>query len=118
MRANCEIPLDTTVLGAASLLALALGADTAAAPGPLRPARPGRPRRPVGVWRTADGAVSLDIKTDGTYAGKVAGRRRAAQGTYDLDGAGMTLSDDSGLRTPVALHDGALEMAGHRLTLA
>ena len=117
MRANCEIPLDTTVLGAASLLALALGTDAPAVPGAPRPASPIKIRRPVGVWRTADGAVSLDLKTDGTYAGKVAGRRRAAQGTYDVDGAGMMLSDDSGLRTPVALYDGVLEMAGHRLTL-
>ena len=117
MRAICEIPLDTTVLGAASLLALALGSDVPAAPGARRPVQPSGTRRPVGVWRTADGAVSLDIKTDGTYAGKVAGRRRAAQGTYDVDDTGMTLRDDSGLRTPVALHDGVLEMAGHRLTL-
>ena len=117
MRATNEISLDTTVLGAASLLALALGTEPAAVTGTPRPASSTRTRRPVGVWRTADGAVCLDIKTDGTYAGKVAGRRRAAHGTYDLDGAGMTLSDVSGLRTPVALHDGALEMAGHRLNL-
>ncbi len=115
MRANSEISLDTTVLGAASLLALALGTGPAAAGDDRRPARPMKILPPVGVWRSADGAVLLDIKTDGTYAGKVAGRRRAAHGTYDLEGAGMTLSDDSGLRTPVTLHDGVLEMAGHRL---
>jgi hypothetical protein len=118
MRANPTISLDTTVLGAASLLALALGADSAVATDAIRPDLPIKTRPPVGVWRTADGAVLLNIRTDGTYAGKVAGRRRPAHGTYDLEGGRMTLSDDSGLRTPVTLTDGALEMAGHRLVLA
>ncbi|MET0521461.1 MAG: Atu4866 domain-containing protein [Jiangellaceae bacterium] len=115
MRANHEISLDTTVLGAASLLALALGTDPTAARAVTQPARTAKPLPPVGVWRTADGAVCLDIKTDGTYAGKVAGRSREAAGTYDLEGAGMTLRDHSGLHTPVTVLDGVLEMAGHRL---
>jgi hypothetical protein len=118
MRANSTICLDTTVLGAASLLALALGTDPAVTEGAARPDLPIKTLPPVGVWRTADGAVSLNIRTDGTYAGKVAGRRRAAHGTYALEGGRMTLSDDSGLRTPVVLIDGALEMAGHRLDRA
>lgn len=108
MRANFA---DTTrscrsVGWAASLLAVALGRGEAG-------------HSPAGgisgAWRSADGAVRLDIRTDGTYAGRVAGRRRAAHGTYDLDGPRMTLRDDSGLHTPVTLHDGVLEMAGHRL---
>jgi hypothetical protein len=108
------IVLDTTVLGATSLLALAMGgAGRAGHPGPSPSAM--STSAPVGVWLSADGTVRLDIRTDGTYAGRVAGRKRAANGTYRLDGATMTLRDDSGLRTPVALYEGALEMAGHRL---
>jgi hypothetical protein len=115
MRANSA---DTTrscrpVGWAASLLAVALGRDSVGQAG-YSPSR-GEISGPVGAWRSADGAVRLDIRTDGTYAGRVAGRKRAAHGTYDLDGVQMTLHDDSGLDTPVALHDGVLEMAGHRL---
>ena len=116
MRIFRDISVDTTVLGASSLLALALGADASgalAAPEP-RPAKVAG-QALVGRWRSADGTVRLEIKTDGTYAGAVAGRKRAAHGTYRVDGAIMTLRDDTGLHTPVALHDGALEMAGHRL---
>lgn len=108
--------VDTAVLDAAALFAVAMGGQAAELPG-----TPGRvPTRiavsaPVGVWLSADGTVRLDIKTDGTYAGKVAGRKRRARGTYDLSGRTLTLSDDSGLRTPVEVGDGVLEMAGHRL---
>ena len=107
--------VDTTVLDAAALLAIAMGnmpADTLT--GGLPPTATARPA-PVGAWRSADGAVRLDIRTDGTYAGKVAGRRRAARGTYRVEGATMTLADDSGLCTAVTLRDDVLEMAGHRL---
>ncbi|MBM2618092.1 Atu4866 domain-containing protein [Actinoplanes sp. LDG1-06] len=69
----------------------------------------------AGAWKSADGSVRLDIKTDGTYAGKVVGRKRRPRGTYDLNGRTLTLSDDSGLHTPVIVGDGVLEMAGHRL---
>jgi len=114
MRANCENPSDIIRSSrpagwAASLFAAALGRSaTPAAPAPGFSV-------PVGAWRSADGTVRLDIRTDGTYAGRVAGRKRAAHGTYDLDGLRMTLLDDSGLHTPVTLHEGVLEMAGHRL---
>jgi hypothetical protein len=75
----------------------------------------GKPATPVGRWLSEDGTVRLDINTDGTYDGQVAGRKRRAHGTYFIDGAEMTLSDDSGLHTPVVLQEGRLEMAGHRL---
>lgn len=116
MRIFRDTSVDTTVLGTSSLLALALGAGSpgAAAPPGHRPAQVAT-KALVGRWRTADGAVRLEIRTDGTYAGAVAGRKRAAHGTYRVDGATMTLADDSGLRTPVTLYDDALEMAGHRL---
>ena len=73
---------------------------------------------PVGDWRSPDGTVHLRIKTDGTYAAQVAGRRRKAQGTYAVDGSTMTLSDVSGLYTPVAVLENELEMAGFRLSPA
>jgi hypothetical protein len=112
MRAKDEIPSGTTrscrpAGWAASLLAVALGRATV----PVR----GEIPAPVGAWRSADGTVRLEIRTDGTYAGRVAGRRRPAHGRYNLDGSRITLLDDSGLHTPVTLHDGVLEMAGHRL---
>jgi hypothetical protein len=108
--------VDTAVLDAAALFAIAMGGQAAEQPGtsgrmPTRVAV----SAPVGIWLSADGTVRLDIRTDGTYAGKVAGRKRRPQGTYDLAGRTLTLSDDSGLRTPVAVGDEVLEMAGHRL---
>ena len=108
--------VDTAVLDAAALFAIAMGGQAAETPGTPadRPAKV-TVSAPVGVWLSADGTVRLDIKTDGTYAGKVAGRKRPARGTYDLTGRTLTLSDDSGLRTPVAVGEGVLEMAGHRL---
>ena len=87
----------------------------------MSPAR--RPARvkttaPVGVWLSGDGTVRLDIFEDGTYDGQVAGRKRHAPGTYHIDGSLMTLSDDSGLFTPVTLGRGGLEMAGYHLSPA
>jgi hypothetical protein len=116
MRISRDISVDTTVLGTSSLLALAMGTDSSGATAPSRhqPATIAS-RALVGRWRSADGAVRLEIKIDGTYAGAVAGRKRAAHGTYRLDGPTMTLRDDTGLRTPVTVYDGELEMAGHRL---
>jgi hypothetical protein len=115
MRPHHEPHVDSTVLDATALLALAMGGRPGT-PGALAHA-PGRinPSAPVGVWLSEDGTVRLDIRTDGTYAGEVAGRRRRAHGTYHLTGTTMTLRDDSGLATPVTLHEGALQMAGHHL---
>jgi hypothetical protein len=112
-----ETRVDTTVLDAAALHAIAMGGREAGpAWTPRRPPARITTPAPVGAWRSADGAVRLDIRTDGTYDGQVAGRRRRARGTYRFDGATMTLSDDSGLNTAVTLDAaGGLEMAGHRL---
>lgn len=115
MRDKHDISVDTTVLGAASLLAIALGGADEAVGFPRKAPPGGGEIPPVGIWRSADGAISLDIRTDGTYAGKIAGRRRRPHGTYDLDGSRLTLRDDSGLRTPVTVVGESLEMAGHRL---
>ena len=114
MRIFRVISVDTTVLGTSSLLALAMGNDASGASPPAGH-RPTASGTPVGRWRSADGAVRLEIKTDGTYAGAVAGRKRAAHGTYRVEGATMTLRDDTGLPTPVAVYADELEMAGHRL---
>ena len=77
-----------------------------------------RTAAPVGAWLSEDGTVRLDIFDDGTYDGQVAGRKRHAHGTYYIDGSTMTLSDDSGLYTPVVLGEGELEMAGYHLSPA
>ena len=115
MRTHAEPRVDTTVLDAAALLALVMGGEGAATGSAGRVPAPLPPAAPVGAWRSADDAVRLDIRTDGTYDGRVAGRKRRAHGTYRIDGSTMTLSDDSGLHTAVTVHDGGLEMAGHRL---
>ncbi|MBL7257407.1 Atu4866 domain-containing protein [Paractinoplanes lichenicola] len=94
--------VDTTVLDADALVALAVSPAPAV-------------KAPVGAWSSADGAVRLEIRTDGTYAGKVLGRKRPARGTYALEDGRLTLSDVSGLHTAVHVGDDVLEMAGHRL---
>jgi hypothetical protein len=108
--------LDTTVLDSTALLAIAMGG--AADSGTSLPAS--RPKvvtgaAVAGAWRSTDGVVRLQLRSDGTYAGAVAGRRRPARGTYQIDGVSVLLRDDSGLNTPVTVYDGELEMAGHRL---
>jgi hypothetical protein len=107
---------DRTVLDATALLKRVMGG---------RPAEGGgqssarvRTTAPVGVWLSEDGTVRLDIFEDGTYDGQVAGRKRHAHGTYHIDGSLMTLSDDSGLFTPVTMGEGELEMAGYHLNQA
>jgi hypothetical protein len=117
MRTHHEPRVDFSVLGTTSLLALALGRGPAETVGILgQQSAKIAPAAPVGLWLSADGTVRLDIRTDGTYAGKVAGRKRPAHGTYRLDGSVMTLQDDDGPPTPVTVLDGRLEMAGHRLS--
>jgi hypothetical protein len=116
MRIFRDISVDTTVLGTSSLLALAMGraGSGVTAPPGHQPATLAS-EAVVGRWRSADGVVRLEIKTDGTYAGAVAGRKRSPHGTYRVDGTTLTLRDDTGLRTPVTLYDDELEMAGRRL---
>jgi Agrobacterium tumefaciens protein Atu4866 len=112
--------LDATVLGAASLLALALG-RTAAEPGRPKTTAPRaavRDEALAGVWLSADGAVRLALTPDQTYERSITGRRRSSRGTYLIDGTSVLLRDDNGLRTVVTFADGALEMAGYRLVRA
>jgi hypothetical protein len=116
MRIPHEPVVDATVLDAAAILAIAMGgrgAGSTGSPG-LTPARI-TTSAPVGAWLSSDGTVRLDLRTDGTYDGQVAGRRRRARGTYRFDGATLTLNDDSGLYTAVTVRESELEMAGHRL---
>ncbi|WP_127500041.1 Atu4866 domain-containing protein [Actinoplanes solisilvae] len=104
--------VDTTVLDAAALFALVVGrGSTPVGSGAGLPPRI-TAAAPVGAWHSAGGTVHLDIKTDGTYAGRVAGRKRRARGTYSVEGGVLALRDESGLRTPVTVGDGVLEMAG------
>jgi hypothetical protein len=116
MATSCEHRVDFTVLDAASILAIAMGgvASPHSGSGTLR-ARVVTDAAVIGAWRSPDGAVKLQLRRDGTYAGEVAGRRRAARGTYLVEGESVVLRDDSGLQTAVHVHDGELEMAGHRL---
>mgnify|MGYP004485470793 CR=1 FL=1 len=103
-----------TIFGTSSLLTLALGGagDTLAftLPAPGTP-----PEGFVGFWQNADGSVRLCLGEDGSYEGRVAGRRRSARGTYHPEGGGVVLRDESGLRTPVTRGAEGLEMAGHQL---
>lgn len=108
---------DTTILGAATLLALAMGSGSAVTEFEIAhpPAATAAGADYAGVWMSADDAVRLDLSDDGTYARSVAGRKQVALGTYDVDGARLQLRDSDGLRTTVTSFDDTLEMAGHRL---
>ncbi|WP_433828141.1 Atu4866 domain-containing protein [Actinoplanes sp. CA-015351] len=116
MTTPCEPYVDFTVLDAAALLAIAMGghADLTAHSNGTGP-KVVTGAAVVGAWRSPDGVVQLRLHTDGTFAGEVAGRRKSARGTYDIQGAEVVLHDDSGLNTAVVVYDGELEMAGHRL---
>lgn len=113
--------LDTTILGATSLLAIAMGGGTgvqalSVAPPPAVVTESMEPPAVVGSWRSADGTVRLVLKPDLTYDLSVAGRDRTAHGSYLVDGADLRLHHDDGLRTPGRLSgDGLIEMAGHEL---
>ncbi|OJF12570.1 hypothetical protein [Couchioplanes caeruleus] len=107
--------LDATIFTSASLLALAFGGKSDDAVRLSQPRPDGRPDDYAGYWRNADDTVRLVLGEDWSYEGKVAGRRRNAKGTYRPDGAGLLLSDESGLRTRVEPAEYGLEMAGHQL---
>ncbi|MEV6347033.1 Atu4866 domain-containing protein [Actinoplanes sp. NPDC051851] len=116
MTSATDVRVDTTVLDATALLAIAMGGhDTAGALAAECRPRVVTDAAVVGGWRSPDGVVRLSLRTDGTYAGAVAGRRRPARGTYRVEGASIVLHDESGLPTPVVVYEGELEMAGHRL---
>ncbi|AEV81464.1 hypothetical protein ACWT_0452 [Actinoplanes sp. SE50] len=110
--------VDTTVLDAAALLAIAMGRASETGLGVRsHPPRVVTGAAVAGAWRSPDGTVKLQLRTDGTYHGEVAGRRNRPSGTYRVEGAALVLHDDtSGLNTAVHVrHEGELEMAGHRL---
>jgi hypothetical protein len=111
-----RLPVEPSVADPTALFKRVIGGRPAERGGRL--AAKAKTSVPVGVWRSEGGTVRLDIFSDGTYDGQVAGRKRHAHGTYHIDGSVMTLSDDSGLVTPVTLGDGALEMAGYHLSPA
>ena len=111
LRTDCSPHVDATILDAAALLALALGGatlDVHPQPAATDPAL-------AGTWRSADDTVRLRLAQDGTYEGSVAGRARAARGTYRADADSLLLRDDSGLRTPVGRRGDILQMAGYDL---
>ncbi|GIF05384.1 hypothetical protein [Actinoplanes siamensis] len=118
MQSSSSPHVDTTVLDAAAMLAIAMGRASETGLGSVpRPPEVVTGAAVVGAWRSQDGSVTLQLRTDGTYAGEIAGRRKRPRGTYRVDGGAVVLQDESsGLRTPVTvLHEGELEMAGHRL---
>lgn len=121
MRTHRGPRIDATILGTASLLALAVGGTSV----PIQHIRT-MPVAPVaaeggaaafaGVWLSADDTVRLDLAPDLTYERSIVGRRATAVGTYTVDGTVLRLRDSSGLRTTVTSGNGQLEMAGYRLS--
>ncbi|GGK98272.1 Atu4866 domain-containing protein [Mangrovihabitans endophyticus] len=109
--------IDATILGTASLLALAAGDARGTAPERFTYASAVSVQHSlVGRWESADHAVRLHLRADETYECRVAGRDQIARGTYRVDSNRIVLRDDSGLTTPATrVDDGALDMAGHRL---
>ena len=120
MRIHRGPGVDATILGAATLFALALGNGNNISGTPERynfvaPRADVSTTAVVGSWRSTDAAVHLDLYADGNYERGIVGRSRNSHGTYRADGSNLLLRDDSGLRTTVIVADCALEMAGHRL---
>ncbi|MFG1605451.1 hypothetical protein [Actinoplanes sp. NPDC049265] len=113
--------IDTTILGATSLLAIAMGGGTggsalAVAPPPAVVTEATEPPSIAGTWRSLDGVVTLVLRNDLSYDLTVQGRDRRAHGWYAVDGADVRLRDEDGLRTPARVTgDGLIEMAGHEL---
>jgi hypothetical protein len=112
--------IDATILGAASLLALAMGSASAGNSDPSIAAPPAVVSEGVvaadlvGTWISGDGAT-LKLAPDGRYERSVKGRDKSAHGRYRIHDMSLQLRDDSGLSTTVTIYDGALDMAGHRL---
>jgi hypothetical protein len=122
MRTHGGPRIDATILGAASLLALAMGGAAAQTSDQVKSTAPpavvseGMSVSDIaGVWTSTNRAIRLEVKPDGRYQRSVVGRDKPASGAYRIDGLSLLLRDDSGLRTNVTIYDDALEMAGHRL---
>jgi len=124
MRIHRGHGVDATILGAATLFALALGNGNNILGSPARydfvapravVTEDVSTTALVGSWRSTDAAVRLNLYADGNYERGIVGRSRASHGSYLPDGPNRLLRDDSGLRTTVIVADGTLEMAGHRL---
>ena len=121
MRIHRGPGIDATILGAATLFALALGnGNLIGAPERYDFVAPramvtGDIAALVGSWRSPDATVHLDLYAGGDYERGIVGRSSTSHGSYLADGPNLLLRDDSGLRTTVIVADGALEMAGHRL---
>lgn len=111
--------MDATILGAASLLALAAGGGAAGIRSASAARYPcGEPMTPaelVGLWTSADRTVHLELHLGGRYDRGITGRSRTAAGSYRVQRSALMLRDDSGLPTTVSLVGAELEMAGHRL---
>jgi hypothetical protein len=123
MRIHRGPRIDATILGAASLLALAMGPGVEdmdpPAPGTQSVVGSGVAAADlVGEWTSPDRTVRLNLRANGRYHRSVAGRARTAAGAYRVDGTRLLLRDDSGLRTAVTIHPDALDLAGHRLRRA
>lgn len=124
MRITYGPRVDATILGTASLLALAMGPS---APG-MEPVGGGSPPVVVGDgvpavdlvgrWASPDQTVRLNLWGDGRYDRSLVGRDRSAHGTYRVNGTSVLLRDDSGLRTTVTVLPDGLEVAGHQLLRA
>src|SRR4051794_7061702 len=116
--------IDATVLGAATILALAMGGGPqstvpterfeTAEPPAVATSEAGA-QRFVGVWMSEDDTVRLDVAADGSYERSVAGRRESARGVYHTSGTALLLCDEGGVGTTVTIGDGWLEMAGYRM---
>lgn len=122
MRTHRGPRIDATVLGAASLLALAMGGGAAQTSDPVGSTTPpaavseGMSAADLaGTWTSTNRAVRLEVKPDGRYRRSIVGRDKPASGAYHIDGLSLSLRDDSGLCTTVWIYDDALEMAGYRL---
>jgi hypothetical protein len=114
--------MDATILGAASLLALAMGGASAASSDQFVAAAPPAVVSEgvvsadlVGAWLGTDGAVKLELAANGTYKRSLKGHEKVARGTYRIVGLSLQLRDKAGLSTTVKIFEGALELAGHRL---
>jgi hypothetical protein len=124
MRTNRRPRIDATVLGAASLLALALGSTGGSTPVTERFVTVKAPAVAVangagayvGVWMSADDTVRLDISADSTYERSIIGRKRTARGRYHVHGTSLVLDDESGVRTTVTGTPTGLLMAGYDLS--